>query len=726
LGGVRGCFTLDLLADIKAVTRLRNTSAGPFGPYPTEKNMNARQSVIGLALLALVTAASGPARAQSTSTGEILSAPIDLQTFRPAADTKGYITLNGAQVLAPLNVSFGLIATGAWTPLKLTGGTANLGGTEGAVQDKSMAVNFLTTFTLQGAIGLFATEQVGLQFGLAIPLGLVSGEAFPYEPGYPSGVTFGPGGRNSGTNDDIHYLTNYQGLGDIALLPKLRILNPSRGPVGISIIPGLLVPSGDKQKFLGEGQWIFQPQVIVESEWSGHGVFRTAINLGARLRTGGASEFADVASNFDRPVVQHDPDGTPTTTPVPDPNSDRGIKVGNELLAGIGVSWGLVPFVFDLVAELYTFTGLDSKKLTFNPDGSLASSSSMGPGGEALLGFKAYLAPNSFFIAGGGYGVIPTAYGTSRGRFFAGIVFEPGAGDRDGDGYKDDIDKCPDDPEDFDDFEDEDGCPDPDNDQDGIPDVQDKCPNEPGPRENEGCPYHKVTDRDGDGIPDELDKCPDDPEDFDKFQDEDGCPDLDNDQDGIPDKADLCPNDPEDKDGFEDEDGCPDPDNDHDRILDAQDKCPNEPETYNGFEDEDGCPDKGLVVVQRSKLEILDKIYFETDKDIIQPQSFPLLDAIAATIKGHPEIALIEIQGHADERGDDEHNLDLTDRRAHSVMRALEDRGVELGRLRARGYGETKPVCTQHNEECWSKNRRVEFIILKRTEELILQGDAGQ
>jgi outer membrane protein OmpA-like peptidoglycan-associated protein len=394
--------------------------------------------------------------------------------------------------------------------------------------------------------------------------------------------------------------------------------------------------------------------------------------------------------------------------------------VKNELLAGIGASWGVVPFVFDVVGEVYTFTGMGSKKLANG------SESNMGPGGEAVLGFKAYLAPNSFFTAGGGYGVIPTAYGTTRGRFFAGIVFEPGSGDRDGDGYKDDVDKCPDDPEDFDQFEDQDGCPDLDNDQDGIPDTQDKCPNDPGPRENHGCPFRSVHDRDGDGIPDEIDKCPDQPEDFDKFEDDDGCPDPDNDKDGIPDKLDLCPNDPEDKDGFEDQDGCPDPDNDHDRILDAQDKCPNDPETYNGFEDEDGCPDKGLVVVQRGKLEILDKIYFETDKDIIMERSFPLLDAIAATIKGHPEIALIEIQGHADERGDDEHNLDLTDRRARSVMRALEDRNVELGRLRSRGYGETRPVCTQHNEDCWSKNRRVEFIILKRVDEAILKDDAGQ
>ena len=105
-------------------------------------------------------------------------------------------------------------------------------------------------------------------------------------------------------------------------------------------------------------------------------------------------------------------------------------------------------------------------------------------------------------------------------------------GDRDGDGILDNVDKCPDQPEDKDGFEDEDGCPDPDNDKDGIADISDKCPNEP--------------------------------EDKDKFEDDDGCPDPDNDTDGLADADDKCPNEPEDKDGFEDADGCPDPDNDKD------------------------------------------------------------------------------------------------------------------------------------------------------------------
>ena len=121
-------------------------------------------------------------------------------------------------------------------------------------------------------------------------------------------------------------------------------------------------------------------------------------------------------------------------------------------------------------------------------------------------------------------------------------------------------------------------------------------------------------------------------------------------------------------------------------------------------------------MVRRGAIEILDKIYFETDQAIIKPISFPLLDAIALTLKGNPQITLLEIQGHADERGDDNHNLKLTEDRAQSVKQYLLEHKVEPERLQAHGYGETKPLCSAHTEECWSKNRRVEFVILKRSD----------
>jgi hypothetical protein len=74
--------------------------------------------------------------------------------------------------------------------------------------------------------------------------------------------------------------------------------------------------------------------------------------------------------------------------------------------------------------------------------------------------------------------------------------------DRDGDGVPDDVDKCPDHPEDLDGFEDDDGCPDPDNDQDGVRDVDDQCPNIAGPPPD-GCPRARVSNRNGDGGPDQ-------------------------------------------------------------------------------------------------------------------------------------------------------------------------------------------------------------------------------
>jgi hypothetical protein len=265
-------------------------------------------------------------------------------------------------------------------------------------------------------------------------------------------------------------------------------------------------------------------------------------------------------------------------------------------------------------------------------------------------------------------------------------------GDRDGDGIADDVDKCPDDPEDFDGFEDEDGCPDPDNDRDGIPDVDDKCPNVPetfnGFEDQDGCPDSLVADRDGDGIPDNVDKCPDDPEDKDGFQDDDGCPDPDNDHDGIPDVDDLCPNDPEDKDGFQDDDGCPDPDNDHDGIPDRVDKCPNQPETYNGFQDEDGCPDRGRVIIEGDRLKLLDPIAF--DGATIKSPSSPILTAVAATLKGNPQLTLVEVRATGDQRGE----------RAAAVRRWLVAHGVQPERLRASGQG--------------GGPARIELVILKR------------
>jgi outer membrane protein OmpA-like peptidoglycan-associated protein len=302
-------------------------------------------------------------------------------------------------------------------------------------------------------------------------------------------------------------------------------------------------------------------------------------------------------------------------------------------------------------------------------------------------------------------------------RGFIGFLFEPSITDRDNDGILDEDDACPGEPEDKDNFQDSDGCPDPDNDKDGIPDVSDECVNEPeiknGYQDDDGCPDVDDRDQDKDGIPDARDKCPKEAEDPDGFEDEDGCPDPDNDKDGILDINDNCPNDPEDKDGFQDDDGCPELDNDNDGIPDARDKCPSEAETFNEFQDEDGCPDStGPVVIQDNSILILEKVQFETGSAKIRPESNKLLDAVASTLKDHPEFQLLEVQGHADARGSKALNLKLTKERAISVMKAMISRGVEAKRLRAMGYGSYCPVDGGATNEAFDRNRRVEFKIV--------------
>ncbi|HJN74323.1 MAG TPA: OmpA family protein [Myxococcota bacterium] len=122
----------------------------------------------------------------------------------------------------------------------------------------------------------------------------------------------------------------------------------------------------------------------------------------------------------------------------------------------------------------------------------------------------------------------------------------------------------------------------------------------------------------------------------------------------------------------------------------------------------------GRVVVEGDRVLILDKVFFELDADIIAKDSFSLLDEVVETMLNHPELALVEIQGHTDDQGDEEYNLDLSMRRAKSVRSYLVQSGVEESRLMAQGYGESQPLQPGTSEEARAANRRVEFHIRQR------------
>ena len=296
-------------------------------------------------------------------------------------------------------------------------------------------------------------------------------------------------------------------------------------------------------------------------------------------------------------------------------------------------------------------------------------------------------------------------------------------GDRDGDGVKDDIDDCPDDPgsSEFN------GCPVPDTDDDGICDpwVSERGLSEAFADVCKG-----------------VDQCPSDPEDFDGFEDEDGCPDVDNDGDGLCDpwvsekglsdkyahickSKDLCP----DYAAGEATKGCAKPDTDGDGYCDpwvydkglqnefsckGKDLCAEE-----AGDDANGCVTRRVVVTE-DKIHINEAILFTLNKATIDKQSDSLLEEIAKTFKDNPRIKKVEVQGHTDLSGKAAKNQKLSEQRAKAVYDRLVKLGVEKSRLTHKGYGMTQPIiplpagAKQETPEAAATNRRVVFQILEQ------------
>ncbi len=306
-------------------------------------------------------------------------------------------------------------------------------------------------------------------------------------------------------------------LGDLRLHAKVNLygLEDYKNSTGWGAAAALMMnfPTGDNAHMVGEA-FSSQIRLIGERKWR---LGSMALNLGFKLRT--------------------------------QMQKYESLELGNEYTYGLAGAVNLFDQHFAFIADLF---GVIPAQDVFEDSASNPL--------EMMGGFRWISGKGPVLTAAAGTSVI-SDYGAAQWRLMFGFTWHAQRYDLDGDGVVDELDLCPDEPEDIDGYEDEDGCPDPDNDQDGIPDVFDKCPNEP-------------EDRDG-------------------FEDEDGCPDPDNDQDGILDIYDRCPNQPEVINGYQDEDGCPDslPDHDNDGIPDQDDKCPDEPETYNHYLDDDGCPD---------------------------------------------------------------------------------------------------------------------------------------
>jgi peptidoglycan-associated lipoprotein len=109
----------------------------------------------------------------------------------------------------------------------------------------------------------------------------------------------------------------------------------------------------------------------------------------------------------------------------------------------------------------------------------------------------------------------------------------------------------------------------------------------------------------------------------------------------------------------------------------------------------------------------LKEIHFDFDRYDIRPADAKILDANASWLKSNGGMLLL-IEGHCDERGTNEYNLALGERRAKAAMNYLVAQGVQASRITIISYGEERPACMDKNDACWAKNRRAHFLVKPR------------
>ncbi|HEV7555895.1 MAG TPA: OmpA family protein [Kofleriaceae bacterium] len=610
---------------------------------------------------------------------------VDSALFRSSYDTNGVFAVEGARLMPKHDLSFKILVGYERSPLNVA--IPGIGGVGDTGKDK--VLDYLTTIDM--AFGMSISDAVAIGIDVAAYRTATGG-------GYGvRGLFTDPTKKSTGLislrplsnidpsadpNDSTAYLGD--GLaGPLDARFGLKYALFANHRVAVTAVGSVFLPFGNDEMLLGDRNLVFEPKLAFEFRPDRIHATRIVANVAARIRERAVLEAYDPADPMSMPKAFLD--------------------IGSEAVVGVGAVLELSPRAF-VAAEAQAFVPLPDA-LDWGPcrlnDGEPCSQITYF--GDAKHGDLTTLATAGLMIRVTPDVTASVMAGTgqlgARSDTFSvttGITWSPqpggtathGFGDRDGDGIPDNVDQCPDEREDFDGYQDADGCPDPDNDGDGIPDAQDKCPN--------------------------------DPEDKDGFQDADGCPELDNDGDGIPDSLDKCPNDPEDFDGFQDADGCPDDDNDGDGIPDKLDKCPNDPENFNGFEDEDGCPDSRPGNGPEERPDRIDlkgaQVAFTRGGAALTAQAKSLLNQVAAIIKVRKLTIRVEVHialgvkstNAAVITAQKRRDKVLAQQRAQAIQQYLVSQGVPIAQVQAVGIGSDRPLGASNPTD--PVNERVDLI----------------
>lgn len=158
-------------------------------------------------------------------------------------------------------------------------------------------------------------------------------------------------------------------------------------------------------------------------------------------------------------------------------------------------------------------------------------------------------------------------------------------------------------------------------------------------------------------------------------------------------------------------------DSDGDGVLDTDDACPSIAGIRTSDHTTNGCPqqpEQPLAKITATEIKIDQSVRFETDSATLLPSSDAVLDEVKRVLEEHPEIRRLRVEGHTDNVGDDAYNVDLSTRRAASVVTWLTRHGISPDRLSSEGFGSRNPIDTNETEAGRSNNRRVVFRIIDR------------